>query len=156
MAFPKTQKRKSRPQTSSPDEGSVANYTGDAYERPSKRPKDSAGPKSEKSELPSSSSINAGSSSTIPSQLDFEGNRYWEISKTRRVTISEFRGKKMVDVREYYEKDGKTLPGKKVWRNLYTHLKCHERFVDLRIRLCIGNQHDRRAILGSSADITCH
>ena len=27
--------------------------------------------------------------------------------------VSEFRGRKMVNIREYYEKDGKILPGKK-------------------------------------------
>ena len=29
--------------------------------------------------------------------------------------ISEFKGKYMVNIREYYEKDGEVLPGKKVW-----------------------------------------
>lgn len=47
-------------------------------------------------------------------QTDSNGDRYWEISKLRRVTISSFRGKTQVNVREYYEKDGKQLPGKKV------------------------------------------
>ena len=28
--------------------------------------------------------------------------------------VSEFKGKKMINIREYYEKEGKTLPGKKV------------------------------------------
>lgn len=32
----------------------------------------------------------------------------------RRVTISNFRGRNMVNIREYYEKDGEELPGKKV------------------------------------------
>ena len=32
----------------------------------------------------------------------------------RRVTVSTFRGKTLVNVREYYEKDGQELPGKKV------------------------------------------
>lgn len=32
----------------------------------------------------------------------------------RRVTISSFRGKTLVNIREYYEKDGQELPGKKV------------------------------------------
>lgn len=47
-------------------------------------------------------------------KIDSNGDRYWEISKMRRVTISTFRGKTMVNIREYYEKDGKELPGKKV------------------------------------------
>lgn len=47
-------------------------------------------------------------------QVDTNGDPYWEISKMRRVTVSSFRGKTMVNVREYYEKDGQELPGKKV------------------------------------------
>lgn len=47
-------------------------------------------------------------------QTDSNGDRYWELSKMRRVTISSFRGKTQVNVREYYEKDGQQLPGKKV------------------------------------------
>lgn len=47
-------------------------------------------------------------------QLDSDGNPFWEISKARRVTISEFKGKTLVNIREYYDKDGQTLPGKKV------------------------------------------
>lgn len=31
----------------------------------------------------------------------------------RFVKINEFRGRAMVDIREYYEKNGETLPGKK-------------------------------------------
>lgn len=47
-------------------------------------------------------------------QVDSDGNKYWEISKARRVTISKFNGKTLVNIREYYEKDGQWLPGKKV------------------------------------------
>lgn len=46
-------------------------------------------------------------------KTDSEGGQYWEISKARRVTLSEYRGKKMIGIREYYEKDGEMLPGKK-------------------------------------------
>ena len=48
-------------------------------------------------------------------QTDSDGNIFWEISKMRRVTISEFKGKQMVSVREYYEQDGEVKPGKKVY-----------------------------------------
>lgn len=53
-----------------------------------------------------------GSSSSR--KVDSNGDVYWEISNLRRVTISTFRGKTMVNIREYYEKDGQELPGKKV------------------------------------------
>lgn len=39
-----------------------------------------------------------------------------QIPKNRRVTISEFKGTTLVNIREYYEKDNKFLPGKKVGR----------------------------------------
>ncbi|KAI5776638.1 transcriptional Coactivator p15-domain-containing protein [Geopyxis carbonaria] len=45
---------------------------------------------------------------------DDEGNSYWEIGgRLRRITLSQFKGNNLVSIREYYEKDGKTLPGKK-------------------------------------------
>ncbi|KAF5019157.1 hypothetical protein F66182_8862 [Fusarium sp. NRRL 66182] len=44
---------------------------------------------------------------------DDDGNPFWELSKMRRVGVSEFRAKSYINIREYYEKDGKTLPGKK-------------------------------------------
>lgn len=56
--------------------------------------------------------VNAADESTP--KVDANGDKYWEISKMRRVTISSFRGKNMVNLREYYEKDGQELPGKKV------------------------------------------
>ncbi|KAL4923204.1 transcriptional coactivator p15/PC4 family protein [Aspergillus undulatus] len=50
---------------------------------------------------------------TATRKQDSNGDSYWEISKMRRVAISSFRGKTMVNIREYYEKDGEELPGKK-------------------------------------------
>lgn len=37
----------------------------------------------------------------------------WTLEGMRQVRINEFRGRKMVDIREHYEKEGKVLPGKK-------------------------------------------
>ncbi|KAG6717076.1 hypothetical protein I3842_04G079500 [Carya illinoinensis] len=36
-----------------------------------------------------------------------------EISKNRRVTVRNWQGRAVVDIREFYVKDGKQLPGKK-------------------------------------------
>lgn len=47
-------------------------------------------------------------------KTDDNGETYFELSGKRRVTVSSFKGKMMVSVREFYEKDGQTLPGKKV------------------------------------------
>ncbi|KAI6748882.1 hypothetical protein HG531_007829 [Fusarium graminearum] len=44
---------------------------------------------------------------------DDDGNPFWELSNKRRVGVSDFSSKTFVNIREYYEKDGKTLPGKK-------------------------------------------
>ncbi|XP_037951529.1 RNA polymerase II transcriptional coactivator-like [Teleopsis dalmanni] len=37
----------------------------------------------------------------------------WVLEKLRRVRVSEFRGRRNIDIREFYEKDGQILPGKK-------------------------------------------
>ncbi|PVH80720.1 PC4-domain-containing protein [Cadophora sp. DSE1049] len=42
--------------------------------------------------------------------------KVWELSKgskPRRVTISEFKGNRLINIREFYDKDGKFLPGSK-------------------------------------------
>ncbi|KND89676.1 putative RNA polymerase II transcriptional coactivator [Tolypocladium ophioglossoides CBS 100239] len=52
-------------------------------------------------------------STGAPDGKDDEGNPFWELSNKRRVGVSQFKNLWMVNVREYYEKDGKMLPGKK-------------------------------------------
>ncbi|GIY92595.1 activated RNA polymerase II transcriptional coactivator p15 [Caerostris extrusa] len=42
-----------------------------------------------------------------------DDNEMFKLSKYRYVNVREFRGKLMVDIREYYEKDGDMKPGKK-------------------------------------------
>ena len=52
-------------------------------------------------------------------KTDDNGDKYWELSGLRRVTVSEYNKKSMVSIREYYEKDGKQLPGKKVGGHMH-------------------------------------
>lgn len=49
----------------------------------------------------------------IAAKRDGENNLYWEISKARRVSVSDYKGKTMISIREYYEKNDEWLPGKK-------------------------------------------
>ena len=37
-----------------------------------------------------------------------------QLSSKRKVTLSDFKNQKYVNIREFYDKDGKELPGKKV------------------------------------------
>ncbi|XP_058463963.1 RNA polymerase II transcriptional coactivator [Malaya genurostris] len=50
-----------------------------------------------------------GSSSTT----NAKGEEEWQLDRNRKISINEFKNKLYVNIREYYEKDGKTLPGKK-------------------------------------------
>ncbi|KAI6192222.1 hypothetical protein M3Y97_00313800 [Aphelenchoides bicaudatus] len=42
-----------------------------------------------------------------------DGSEMHEIGNNRFISVSMFKGKVFVNIREYYEKDGKLLPGKK-------------------------------------------
>ncbi|KAF4345481.1 transcriptional Coactivator p15 family [Fusarium beomiforme] len=57
--------------------------------------------------------IKSGTTSLESDGKDDDGNPYWELSNKRRVGVSDFSKKTFVNIREYYDKDGKTLPGKK-------------------------------------------
>ncbi|KAL9073825.1 MAG: hypothetical protein Q9161_002657 [Pseudevernia consocians] len=46
-------------------------------------------------------------------QVGKDGEEFWELTSKRRVGITKFKGTHMVNIREYYEKDGEALPGKK-------------------------------------------
>ncbi|XP_050081084.1 RNA polymerase II transcriptional coactivator [Anopheles maculipalpis] len=48
-----------------------------------------------------------------PTDSDTKDENSFELEKNRKVSVSEFKGKVYVGIREFYEKDGKTLPSKK-------------------------------------------
>lgn len=69
-----------------------------------------SGPDDRNAPPPSKKSKESGKSS---GDADGDGATNWTLEGMRQVRINEFRGRKMVDIREHYEKDGKVLPGKK-------------------------------------------
>ncbi|KAI6222311.1 PC4 domain-containing protein [Aphelenchoides fujianensis] len=56
----------------------------------------------------------AKSSKAGPStEKNAEGEEMFDLGGKKYVNVRSFKGKTYVDIREYYEKDGKLLPGKK-------------------------------------------
>lgn len=117
---PKGRKRQSS--TYDSDNGFVANDSGgdngvDHRAKKKARTSKSTAATTTTAAKPSSSSFKTASSAAKPAgegKVDANGDQYWELSRLRRVTVSSFKGRTMVNVREYYEKDGQELPGKKV------------------------------------------
>lgn len=95
-------------------------------------------------------STSATQSASTDPKTDTNGDPYWEISRQRRVTVSTFRGKTMINVREYYEKDGQDLPGKKVC----CALPGSRGIVYLTDLALIGNIHDLRTVQRSGCFVT--
>ncbi|KAF8584840.1 hypothetical protein K439DRAFT_1389081 [Ramaria rubella] len=48
-----------------------------------------------------------------PIHLTTDGEQYIELSQYRRVTVRRYSGRMLIDLREFYEKDGVKNPGKK-------------------------------------------
>lgn len=47
------------------------------------------------------------------SKSDEDGDGVFDLGKNRKVSVREFKGKVLIDIREFYSKDGKDMPGKK-------------------------------------------
>ena len=108
---PKGRKRQSS--TYDSDNGFVADDSGDnEVNHRSKKARTTTSTAS--SAKPKPSSFKTPSANPAGGKVDANGDPYWELSRLRRVTVSSFKGKTLVNVREYYEKDGQELPGKKV------------------------------------------
>ncbi|XP_052872465.1 RNA polymerase II transcriptional coactivator [Anopheles cruzii] len=57
--------------------------------------------------------VKKAKSSTDGAQKGPDGEEYFALDKNRRIAVRDFKGKQYVDIREFYEKDGKQMPGKK-------------------------------------------
>ena len=71
------------------------------------------------------------------------------LSSTRRAEVSVFKGKQYVGIREYYEKDGQQLPGKKgisLPADQFATLRCGGKRACLQVRSGIGGWGDVRAL----------
>ncbi|XP_046574425.1 activated RNA polymerase II transcriptional coactivator p15-like [Haliotis rubra] len=55
----------------------------------------------------------AGGDEAKTTKTNSNGEQMFQIARMRFATVSEFRGKAMVSIREYYEADGDLRPGKK-------------------------------------------
>ncbi|KNA09844.1 hypothetical protein SOVF_149820 [Spinacia oleracea] len=56
---------------------------------------------------------NAPPKKSVKREDDEDGIVVCEISKNRRVSVRSWQGRVMVDIREFYVKDGKQMPGRK-------------------------------------------
>ncbi|XP_065358326.1 RNA polymerase II transcriptional coactivator [Calliphora vicina] len=62
---------------------------------------------------PAKKSKETSDSNDSKSKSSDKNTNHWVLEKQRQVRINEFRGRKLIDIREYYEKNGESLPGKK-------------------------------------------
>ena len=102
----------SRKRTSTSYESDDGFIDNDHEPRTKKVKTGKAAPKTKKAPVPQPAE--AGEAVAGGGALDSHGDEFWELTSNRRVVVSRFGGKVMVSVREYYEKDGQSLPGKKV------------------------------------------
>lgn len=84
-------------------------------------------PKSKKPKTAAAASTRAPVKPTKPANTgNGDDDEFWEITSTRRVNLSEFKGQRMVNIREYYmdKGSGAMLPGKKVSASLLMVWSC--------------------------------
>jgi len=79
----------------------------DYEDKPKKKEKKEKTKKHEKKEKP------APKKQKQESDSEDDKKSEWQLSKNRKVVINEFKGKMLVDIREYYDAGGEMKPGRK-------------------------------------------
>ncbi|GJE95522.1 PC4-domain-containing protein [Phanerochaete sordida] len=70
-------------------------------------------------------------------KMNYEGERYVDLGKKKRVTVRSFKGSTFIDIREYYGGEGDEKPGKKgitLSPEQWQALKAHADSVDYMLR----------------------
>ncbi|BFY97220.1 hypothetical protein BsWGS_00260 [Bradybaena similaris] len=94
--------------TSSDSESEGSDEPKPKKKKPEAKPEKKKETKKETKEAKPDKEDGASSPTKTPS-----GEYMFQLGKMRFATVNEFRGKVMVGIREYYEKDGELRPGKK-------------------------------------------
>lgn len=55
----------------------------------------------------------ATSTPSSPMKVNAEGEKYWDLGAKKRATVRQWKGKTLVDIREFYGEDNDLKPGKK-------------------------------------------
>lgn len=104
---------KSKEYLSTSEEDS-ASGSGSDSPKPKKKKVEAPKKPEAKPEKPSKETkAKGGGSSSSKAETGPNGELMFPLARMRYATVSEFRGKKLVSIREYYEKDGALLPGRK-------------------------------------------
>ncbi|KAJ6645447.1 putative RNA polymerase II transcriptional coactivator [Pseudolycoriella hygida] len=104
-------KRSKKAKLSESESASSSSASESESSAPTPPRKDAKKSKSEKETAGKSEAKSAKSDSSL--RVRGETEPTWELGGKKFLKVNDFKGKTYVNIREYYEKDGKVLPGKK-------------------------------------------
>lgn len=125
-----------------------------AKDKKRKRTDDSPPPASTKKDKKPVRKVGEARRATGEALTDDAGNRYIDLGANKRVVVSDFKGKTLIQIREYYNDDGQWKPGKKV-RSLPffergpAHPACPDRSLPEQFKS--ASMHSARLTLSSSS-----
>nr|CAH0106615.1 unnamed protein product [Daphnia galeata] len=102
-------KNKRKKVSSSEEEQSASASSSDSGPEDRNPPPKKEGAKSKKPAAAAAS----GSAKSVQSNPSQDEEPTWQLDKQRTLKVRSWKGKTFIDIREYYEKDGEQLPGKR-------------------------------------------